>query len=274
MEQVAKYLNGGTFKLYRASGIPFTDRLPKKHRETIVTELAKYLYQIYKQNLSSYEEDVILRYSSYRDIANEIITISGSVDELRYLVIKSRNSRLLPRQTFVFSKLENNNDTLLFSRVTSKPEVNDYLLKLLQVQIDLILIEYGAFPLHLIPSMINKLSTRFHSDLRLVYETPQLSGLLNSIQIEVPYTDVKELRHRSGSDKLYANISRFMYECTKIKFDKSKIKKFASDVVNLSSNGRINFHGKKEDADNEDEKEETALIMEVIMHIHWVLNEG
>lgn len=269
MDQVAKYLTGNTFKLYRASGLPFTDRLLKQNRETISTELAKFLYQIYKQNISTYEEDFVVRYNSCKDIHKEIRIISVSFEETRYLIIKSKNNRLLPRQTLVFSRYDNN--TILLNRVTPNQDVNEFLLKMVQRLTDSLYVEY-VFSSQLIPLLINKLLPYFGNDIRLIYNIQQ-TKLLNNIQIEVPYSDLKILRQ--SAQGLYTTICQFMYNSSKIKFDKLKIKRLVSDVINIASDGRIGFNPivDDDDDDNKDNNNEGIGLLELIENIHSALNE-
>ncbi|KAG5422364.1 hypothetical protein I9W82_001459 [Candida metapsilosis] len=266
---VSSYIEGTIFKLYRASGLPFTDRLSREDKESIVTKLAKYLYQIYQQNISTYEEDIIARYSSYRDVAIEITTISGSIGDIRYLIIKSRNSRLLPRQTLVFSGTKES--TLLLNRVTSKSDVNDYLLKLLQLQTDSVYAEYDEVPSKVIPLVINKLSLNFNN-LRLVYGIHQSSGLLKTIELEVPHADLNTLRQQNGD--LYTNICQFMYNCSKIHFNKLKVKRLTSDVINISSDGRIKFNRMSNDNDSDEKMaDEDGGALLILKLFHLALNE-
>lgn len=263
MDQLVKYLAGNTFKVYRASGLPFTNSLLKQDRDTISVQLAKCLYQIYNRNRSKYDEDFVVRYNSYRAIQQEIGITSGSFDDIQFVNIKSRNGRLLPRQTLVFSR-KGDQETILLNRVTSNREVNECLLHTLQLLTNTLFVDY-IFPPHFIPLLINKLLPFFENDLRLVYEIHQ-TKLLNNVEIDIDYPDVKLLRLDSSGDHLYESICRFMYNSSKIRFDRLSIKKFVSDVMNISNDGRVRFN-------TVDVDKNELFILELIGKIHSAVGE-
>ncbi|KAI5969860.1 hypothetical protein CANMA_001059 [Candida margitis] len=252
--ELTKYLVGNTFRLYRGTGLPFTEELSKEEKETISTELAKRLYRIYKQNIHAYEDDLVVRYSTYRDVEKEIVINSGFLDETRYLIVKSRNHRLLPRQTLLFARCNNNNDTILLNRVANNQAPNNHLLQILQDVTDSLFVEF-ALPPRFIPSFINKLSACFTNDVRLVYDIGQTKSL-NNISIEVPGADVRILQQEG---KLYDSICQFMYHCSKIRFNHLQPKKFVSDVINISGDGRFKFN-----VDDDDDETLVWLLIENI----------
>lgn len=231
-----------TFKIYKSnSSLSSSIKLTKKQLEKFRITLCKYLYQRYQQTLQV-EDDLLVQYESYRDIVPELTIYNNSIEEhsqykIQYLIIKCANNRLISRQVFIFVS-NDDNFTLVLNRITNHPSINEYILELLEDINDYpLIIKPLDLPDYLIPNLVDQLGNKLDSlgDLQLVYSSPTSNRLRNFI-IDIPKNDLPKL---SGDGKLYQDIVKFMYNNTKIKFEKLRIEKFINNLINIASDGKF-----------------------------------
>ncbi|EGW31797.1 uncharacterized protein SPAPADRAFT_62389 [Spathaspora passalidarum NRRL Y-27907] len=237
-----------TFKLFRCNTTltPTTTKLSHRQLERFRISLSKFLYRKYRESLK-YNDELITRYETYRDIITDITIYNGTVhksdNRIQYLILKSSNKTLLARHVIIFvsNTTSNNESSIVLNKITSQPDVNDYIIELLEdINDSPLLIKPFSFPRDFIPNLVNQLSTHVAEvgHMQLVYSPPLGNSTLRNFIIDIPKADTEKL----FNENLYNDICQFLYNTSKVKFDKIQVDKFMCHLLNVSQDGRFKLN--------------------------------
>ncbi|RLV94889.1 hypothetical protein JA1_001386 [Spathaspora sp. JA1] len=245
---ITSLLLNQTFKVFRSNTTlsPTTTKLSHRQLEKFRISLCKYLYRKYRESLK-YNEELIIQYQTYRDIITDVTILNGTIDKsdnrIQYLILKSSNKTLLSRQVIIFvsSTTSSDESSLVLNKTTNQPDVNNYIIDLLEDINDIpLLIKPFSFPTEFIPNLINQLSSQVEKvgDLQLVYSPPLTNSTLRNFIIDIPKEDLPKL----FKENLYNDICEFLFNVSKVKFDKVKVDRFKCSLVNVSNDGKFKLN--------------------------------
>lgn len=244
-----------TFKIYKANRAIGTLSAPLQ--EYFVSNIAQYLFTKSKNR----NEDLIQRYESYEEIAEGLSlesseTVNGEY-KICYLIIKHRYMGVLPRQIMIcITKVGEKRkfNTIILLKQSGNTSINNLFLRLVEeINFDepLIIKDYKLNYAY-IKDVINQLSFKLTQTYRnpidklignieVVYTqgSNSMNDNLRNIIINVPSKDIALFQETSKELKLVDLINDFLYQTSKIRFDKLSIIKFSSTLLGLSIDGKF-----------------------------------